>query len=186
MTQILKRIDEVNEKIKDNFDIFSLPLISKFCLFQFSGRADNSLLTPNYNLVDLQGRTLVIKSIKIVPYYENASQDFYLTDGVTVNQELIPADTRINRIFDQYSYGCQLSLFLNGSPLQMFPSEVPIVPPAGDGNVPIDLDLDNIFYKYPAKLVSFDMRLDARIYQVLNAPMVMPPLVKVFIGCYLI
>jgi hypothetical protein len=174
-----------DEKIEKVLDIFSLPLISQFRFFQFSGRADNTNLTPNFAPVDIQGRYIVIKAIKIVPYYEAAAVDLFLTDGVTINSETIPAQSRVNRIFDVYDFGCQLTLLINGSPVELFPSEVVIVPPAGDGNVPLDLDLDNIFYKFPAKLTSLDMRLDAQMFNNIQASVVDQPLVKIFLQCYL-
>lgn len=184
---------EVNETVKNIFgglesllNLNTLPLISQFRLFQFSGRADGTLLTPNFNLADIQGRILVLKGVKIVPYYEDASVDLFLTDGVTTNRETIPAVCRINRIFDVYDFGCQLTFFINGMRVPMFPAEVVIVPPAGDGNVPLDLDLDNIFYKYPEKLEAFDVSLDAQIFENIETSVVDNPLVKIFVQCYLI
>jgi len=192
MTLIKNTIEAESAKLaadaKAAFDLFTLPLISQFRFFQFSGRADNSLLTPNFNLVDIQGKTIVIKSIKIVPYYEANSIDFYITDGVTINSETIPANCRVNRAFDVYDYGCQLTMLINGSRVPLFPQEVVIVPPAGDGNVPLDLDIDNIFYKHNAKLTSFELRLDAQIFSsiVSTAQVIDQPLVKIFVQCYLI
>jgi hypothetical protein len=192
MTFIKNAIDAESEKLaassKAAFDLFTLPLISQFRFFQFSGRADNSILTPNFAINDILGKTLVIKGIKIVPYYEANSIDFYTNDGVTISSETIPANCRVNRAFDVYDFGCQLTLELNGSRVQMFPNEVVIAPPAGDGNVPIDLDIDNIFFKYDAKLTSFNIRLDAQIFSsiVSTAQVIDQPLVKIFVQCYLI
>ncbi len=178
----------VKEKREDMaLDLFTLPLISQFRLFQFSGLADNTFLTGNFVPADIQGKTIVIKSIKIIPYYQIASEDFFIDDGATQNIETIPANCRVNRVFDVYDYGCQLSLLINGSRVPMFPSEVLIVPPAADGNVPLDLDLDNIYYKYPAALTDLQVSIDAQIFTALFAPpKVGVPNVKVFIGCYLI
>ena len=176
-----------DDKFEKALDIFSLPLISQYRFYQFSGRADNSLLTPNFNLADIQNRILVIKGIKIVPYYEDASIDLTLSDGVTVNNETIPANCRINRIFDVYDYGCQLTVIINGGAVPLFPQEVVIVPPFADGNVPIDLDLDNIFYKFPERITNFQMRLDAQIFEsIVGGGAVDNPLVKIFVQCYLI
>lgn len=177
-----------DDKIEKAIDIFSLPLISQFRLFQFSGRADNSILLPNFNIVDIAQRILVIKGIKIVPYYEDNSIDLYLTDGVTINSETIPANCRIDRVFDVYDYGCQLSIFINGGRIPLFPIEVAVVPPQADGNVPLDLDLDNIYYKFPEKITSLEVRLDAQIFEsiVSSAQVLDNPLVKVFMQCYLI
>jgi hypothetical protein len=182
-----KNATNQDSKFEKVLDIFALPLISQFRFFQFSGRADNANLTPNFAPVDIQGRYIVIKALKIVPYYEANSIDLYLNDGATTTSETIPGNARINRIFDVYDFGCQLTLLINGSPVELFPSEVLIVPPAGDGNVPLDLDLDNIFYKFPAKLTSLDIRLDAQIFSDIRtaAPQMDQPLVKVFLQCYL-
>ena len=167
--------------------MLNLPFISKFKVFQFSGLADNNNLTPNFNLVDIQGRYLVIKAIKIVPYYVSvANIDLVLSDGVNINTEVIPGNLRINRLFDVYDYGVQLSVFINGSRIDMFPTEVPIVPPAADGNVPMDLDLDNIYYKFPEKISSFDIAIDGQVCDDLEAGHFIAPNVKVFIQCYLI
>lgn len=174
------------QTIIKTFDMLNLPFISKFKVFQFSGLADNNNLTPNFNLVDIQSRYLVIKAIKIVPYYANNSIDLFLTDGVTTNSETIPANLRINRLFDVYDYGVQLSVIINGSRIDMFPTEVAIVPPAADGNVPMDLDLDNIYYKFPEKISSFDIALDGRICEDIEGNAQAVPNVKVFVQCYLI
>lgn len=180
---------QIEEKIKDSFDLFSLPLKSQFRYFQFNGLADGTLLIPNFSLADIQGKTVVIKSIKIVPYYPpglNIYQDFYLTDGVTTNEELIGGSVRINRLFDDYGTGCILSLILNGSSIPMFPTNAPIVPPFVDGNCTLDLDIDNIFFKYNAKLISFDVSVNALIVSDLENNTTVNPQVKVFVGCYLI
>lgn len=180
---------QIEEKIKDSFDLFSLPLKSQFRYFQFSGISDGSLLAPNFNQADIRGRSLVIKSIKIIPYYSaNAAsfQDFYLTDGVTTNEELLPQRCRVNRIFDQYTLGCFLSILINGSRLQMFPEGVPLGVNDAAGNCSIDLDLDNIFFKYNAKIDSFNVSLDAQIFIDLVNGVTDNPFVKVFVGCYLI
>ena len=174
------------QTIIKTFDMLNLPFISKFKLFQFSGLADNNNLTPNFNLVDIQSRYLIIKAIKVVPYYASNTTDLFLTDGVTTNIETIPKNLRVNRLFDVYDYGVQLSVFINGSRIDMFPTEAAIIPPAADGNIPMDLDLDNIYYKFPEKINSFDIAIDGQICEDLLAPAYATPNVKVFVQCYLI
>lgn len=178
---------EVASQLNEKLDLYNLPLRAKYRLYQFSGLADNTLLTSNINPADIAGRQICIKGIKIVPYYQNASEDFFVTDGATTNKETIPANTRINRVFDIYDYGCQLTVLIDGSPSQIVPSEVLIAPPAGDGNVPLDLDIDNIFYLHGAQIHSLGMKLDAKIYQTLTPALTtVPPLVKIFLQCYLL
>lgn len=173
------------DKAERALDLFSLPLISQFKLYQFSGRADNSDLVGNVPLADIQGRSIVVKAIRLVAYYENDSIDLFVDDGATVASETIPGNNRINRLFEVYDYGCQLTFLINGTPIQLFPVEVPIFPPAGDGNVPLDLDVDNIFYKYPEKVQSIGFRIDALITEDILNNVTIPPLVKVFLQCYI-
>jgi hypothetical protein len=183
-------IKSAESNLLNAIDLITLPLISQFRIFQFSGLANDAILTPNFLPADLNGRYIVIKAVKIVPYYDAAAVDFFVDDGAgTVNAETIPANTRINRIFDVYDYGCQLTLEINGGRVPMFPNEVPIAAPAADGNVPLDLDIDNIFYKYPEKLEGINplnIRLDAQIVNDINNDIVDVPNVKIFLQCYLI
>jgi len=188
MNQNSERAGEAKalEKI---LDVFSLPLISQFRYYQFNGLADGTVLVPNFNPADVLGKTIVIKSVKIVPYYQAGAvvnQDFYITDGATVNEELLPGNCRVNRLFDVYSYGCLLELLINGSAVPVFPNSAPIVPPLVGGNCTLDLDIDNLFYKHSVKANSLDVTCDAQIFNVLNVPAIVIPNVKVFIGCYLI
>ncbi|MBK9285058.1 MAG: hypothetical protein IPM51_12195 [Sphingobacteriaceae bacterium] len=181
MNECNKKADQAARAL----DLFSLPLISQFKVYQFSGRADNSDLVGNIPQTDIQGRSIVVKGIRIVSYYENNSIDLYVDDGGTTAAETIPGNNRINRLFEVYDFGCQLTFFINNAPVQLFPAETLIVPPAGDGNVPLDLDIDNIFYKYPEKIQSIGFRVDARITEDILNNVVQPPLVKVFLQCYI-
>lgn len=179
----------LDKTVSQALDLFTLPLISQFRYFQFNGLADGTPLVPNFQAADVLGKTIVIKSVRIVPYYVAGgvvNQDFYVTDGATINQELIGGNCRINRLFDVFSYGCLLEVIINGSALPIFPNSVPIVPPFVGGNSTLDLDVDNIFYKHSVKANSFDVTVDAQIFNVLNVPAIVVPNVKVFIGCYLI
>lgn len=169
-------------EIEQALNLFTLPLISQFKYYQFSGRADNTNLLPNFNIADIRNRYLIIKAIKIVPYYEAASIDLYLG----AEAETIPANCRINRIFDVYDFGCQLTVIINGVAQPIFPNEVLIVPPFGDGNIPLDLDIDNIFYKYPEKISTFNIRLDAQIFSDIQGVAIDQPLVKVFLQVYVL
>lgn len=183
-------MDKNNFNQSKIFDLFTLPLISKFKYLQFNGLADGTPLVPNFNQADLNGRLLIIKGIKIVPYYPAGgaiNQDFYITDGVTTNQELITGNTNINRLFEDYGYGCKLQISISGTPLDMFPQFTPIVPPFVGGNCPLDLDIDNIYYKYPEKISSLNISVDASIFNIIDAAAaVVVPNVKVFVQCYLI
>ena len=151
---------ENNKPAPPALDIFTLPLISQFKYLQFNGRADNVNLIPNFNFSEIQGKYIIIKGIKIVPYYEDASIDMYL--GVAT--ETIPGNCRINRVFDAFAFGTNLTIFINEVAARIFPQYTAIVPPFVGGNVPLDLDDDNIFYKYPEKISSLDIAVDSLIF----------------------
>lgn len=185
----MNNTDKAEKALGSALSLITLPLISRYRYLQFNGLADGSLLTPNFDMRDLQNSVLVLKGIKIIPEYVGGgavNQDLYLTDGVTVNQELIPGNTRINRLFDDSAYGTTLRFFINESVVPIFPQFTPIVPPLVAGNVPLDLDIDNIYFKYDAKVNSIGVSVDAQIFNVLNVPAAVTPNVKVFIQCYLI
>jgi len=180
---------QAEKKFDLAIDLLTLPLISRFKYLQFNGLADGTLLVPNFNVGDLVGRYFILKGVRIVPEYPPAAaiyQDFYVTDGITVNQELIPGNTRINRIFDESAIGTTLNLLFNGSSSDIFPQYAAIVPPLVGGNVPLDLDVDNIFYKYPEKIETLNVSVLSSIFQTLNVPATLAPNVKVFVQCYLL
>lgn len=168
--------------IEQALNLFTLPLISQFKYYQFSGRADNTNLFANFNLADIRNRYLIIKAIKIVPYYEVASIDLYMG----VDSETIPALARINRVFDVYDFGSLLTVEINGVAQPIFPSEVLNIGPNVGGNIPLDLDIDNIYYKYPEKISTFNIRLDSQIFSNIETGAVDQPLVKVFFQVYVL
>jgi len=187
----------IDSEIKKGFDSFgqallnfSIPLISNYRLFTFTGSADGVTdLAANFQQEDIQGKILIIKSIQIVPYYPAGgviNEDFYTTDGGgTINQELLPGACRIERIFDQYGNSGVLNLIINGSSSPLFPIGTTIVPPFVEGNIPIDANIDNIFYKYPQKLQSLAVQFGAQIFNDLQGASVVTPLVKIYLQCYL-
>jgi hypothetical protein len=167
-----------NPKITDT--VADLPLKSQYKLFMWYGQANGANLTPAFQPVDIQSRIVVIKAIKIVPYYNAEAADFFVSDGVDFWTETIPLLTRMDRVFDLYSTSAQIRIIINGAAVPVFTYDNTLV------GLPLDLDLDNIFYKFPEKIQSWDVSVAAEVYDLANPPVAVTPLVKVLIECYLL
>lgn len=171
---------------KNEIDLFTLPFKSQFKYLQFNGLADGTPLVPNFDPASIVGRDLILKAVRIVAYNDSPQVDLFLTDGVTTNSETIPANARINRLFDSFGDGTELLININGSIIPVFQNFTPFVPPLVGGNVPLDLDIDNIFYQYGAKIVSLNVSVNTLIFNDIITPTQDIPNVKVFLQCYLI
>jgi len=167
-----------------DFSLNELPLKSKFKALLFYGTADGTFLSKAFDEDDLKKRIIVIKSFRIIPYADTAFVDLYVNDGATTSKETIPAKSRINRIFDFYNLGARINFLLNGAPLTFFQS-VDSAGVAVDG-YPVDLWIDNIYYKYPAKVSAIDLAITAKVFDDIEAGTTVNPLVKVIVECYLI
>ena len=170
------------EQIKRNqqqLDLFSIPLIAQFRLLTFYGLADGTLLTKGFPNQDVQNRLMIVKSFRVIPYYNIDSVDLFVNDGVTTNKETIPAGTRIDRLFDTYAGYSSIRLFINGSLTGIF-SEL-----GGAGRYPLDIWEDNIYYKYPAKITGVDVSINGEIVDNIENDTRSNPLVKVLLGVYL-
>lgn len=170
------------KQISDSLSLLNLPLISKYRLYTFVGStAGAAPLTPLFNIQELQGRTLVIKSLRF-DYYVEAEPfaDIELTDGVTITQELLIRGARINRVFDEDT-GMQIDMRINGAPIGIFGNN------AGGLSYPADLNVDNVFYKHPEKIQEISIRLTGGL---LNRPgptgAVVAVTAKVTMECYII
>lgn len=176
------------DQIEKALDLVTLPLNSQFKFLQFSGLADGTNLVQNFPPDLLPGRVIVIKAIKVLPYYSADSIDFSITDGVTTNSETVRVDSRVNRVFDEAYKSNRFFLDINGRAVDLFPVFTPgaILPPVELGNIPMDLDVDNIFYKFPEKITSLQIRLNGRISSNVTTGADQTPFVKVWMQCYLI
>lgn len=177
--QIQKAIEkEVDKKLKESLSIFSLPLISQYKVFSFHGRADGTDLTLGFNIEDIVGRILVLKSLKIYPYYFGTGNDIWLFDGVTNSVEATYNNQRINKITDDLVAGTKIDLFINGGLCNIF---------LNTGiKLPLDISLDNIFYKHPEKIASISMRVTSSVINDLTTGALVNPNVKVVVECYLL
>jgi hypothetical protein len=138
---------------ESELDLLSLPFKSSYRVLSWTGASDGVALTPNFAIADIEGKFMIIKSLKVIPYYQDASVDLFVTDGVTVNAETIPAAARIERLFDTDA-GTVIVFRINGSPVNLF-----------NAIFPLDVDLQNIYYKYPEKVQTLDLNITGLIVE---------------------
>lgn len=157
-------------------DLLTLPFKSTYRVLSWQGAASGVLLTADFNLLDIQGKFLVIKSIKIFPYYSAAAVDLFVNDGgATTNSETVPINARIDRLFDLYTTGTIINMIINGGPVNLF-----------NANFPLDIDLQNIYYKYPEKIQDLTLQVTGTVYTSLVAATTQNPNIKVNMEVYLI
>lgn len=151
---------EVQEDLE--LDLMRLPLISKYRVLVFFGRADGDTFNLGFNINDLRGRTLVIKSVRLVPYAAESVDDFYINDGTVSNTETLAARMRLTRVVDDFTTSTIIDIVLNGVPIGIFPS-------AADAGFPADLHVDNIYYWFREKIQTFNVAVTANVYTDLEA-----------------
>lgn len=177
--EIKKQVEEQFKDIKKSLEIFNLPLISQYKLLLWNGQANGINMIPNFPIADIQGKFIVIKSIRVVPYYNGGGIDITLDDGATVANEVVWNGSRIDRLFDDYANGAYFNLSINNIILPLFTN-------VGISGFPLDINLDNIFYKFPAAIQNIDFQINARVINDLTTGALVVPLVKAYIECYLI
>ena len=185
--------------VKNNFqteiedqelNLLTLPLKSIYKTIVFTGTADGTPLTLAGNILDLQNKVFVLKSFRIYPYAPDNDDtgvvDFYLTDGVSTNKETIFDNGRLTRGIDLFGGGFSIDFRINGQQIGIFSAN------QAAGAYPLDLWLDNIFYKYGnEKLQEISLSIQGLIVLDISvtpytAPNLINPDVKVVIECYLI
>lgn len=164
--------------------LLDLPLKSDYRALLWHGLADGSNLTLAFNINDLVGRYIVLKSFAIYPYTSQATEDFYVEDSGNTEQwaETIPAGFRMNRVFDSFDEGTKVALLFNGIPSNIF-FNVGIVLGVG---FPLDISLDNIYYRFPEKIQLWDIQVNARAIIDLQGGLDGSPQVKVVCECYIL
>lgn len=157
---------------------------SQFTILEFYGAANGTALNQWFNMDAVRGRKIVIKGIKVIPYYPAPGIDLTLTDGITVNNETVPQTARILRCFESYGNAVIMQLSLNGSQSPIFQNPF-VIAGGGVANSWIDLDIDNIYYRFPEKLEAIDFSVNGFIFSDLVTGVPVQPSVRVFIQCYL-
>lgn len=163
-------------------DLLTLPLMSQYKVLIFTGRANGTTLNAGFNLANIAKRSIVIKRIKLIPYYFSNAVDLDLFDGATHNTETIQANFRINRLFDSWPTSTVIDVRLNGFRLPIFENQA--IP-----GYPLDLDVDNIYYHFPVKLIDtnpIDVRITGDVCVNIAAGTTEAPLIKVVMEVYLI
>ena len=164
----------------DSIDLLSLPFKSTYKILSWRGLANGTtVLTPSFNIIDVRGRTMVIKSFAIYNYYHAAAVDLYVTDGVTTNAETIPILGRVDRVFDLFLAGTEINLRINDAPISFFQSATQIAFPA-------DVDLQNIYYKFPQKINTITLSILTTIFTNIQTGATQNPDVKVIMEVYLL
>jgi hypothetical protein len=147
-----------------HLDLLSLPLISQYRVLSFTG-VSNGILVNNFDPAVVFGKYIVIKSLKVYPYANGNVVDIFLDDGAgNVFKETQIVNSRLNRIFDVSVGGLDLQLFFNGSNISFSQRFGTLVEP-----YPLDLNLDNIFYRFPEKIQTIQMIANALIYTDMQA-----------------
>jgi len=169
-----------DNKVVERIDLVSLPFISEYKILSWRGAANGGALTPAFTIGQIQNKIMIIKSFSIYNYYHAASVDLYVNDGITTNAETIPALGRIDRLFDTYTGGTTINFRINNIPVSFFQSATGI-------SFPADLDLQNIFYKFPFAVQSIDLGITTVIFStIVGAGATANPDVKVIMETYLV
>jgi len=175
---------DFNQEDKE-LSIFSVALQKTYKLLSFEGLADGTAMTPQFDLEEIRGKTLIIKSIRLIPYANGAGAitDISMNDGgATTWSEALGDNVRLDRITDLFNEGTAIRLLLNGAPCSVFSQ---VFTNATGQYIP-DLWEDNIFYKFPAKLQTISMAIFSTVADDLVTPGASVPVnMRVLLGCYL-
>jgi hypothetical protein len=167
------------ESLLDVLKLLALPLISEYRCLAFSGPADGTVLTPSFDITLFNNRYIIIKRFAIYNYYPESGVDIFMSDGTV---EAIGGNYRINRLFDAFANSTSVRMSINGNVLPIFTTAGVIA----QGQYPADLDVDNIFYKYPEKIQQFGIQVWTTLVDDLQAVSEVNPSIKVVLECYLI
>ena len=171
---------ELRSNNPPKFDLFELPLISEYRVTTFHGLADGTELTRDFNIDSLQDRYIVLKSIQLVPYAAQDIQDFFVSDGTTINTETMQLRMRLTRVIDNFGNAASIVMKLNGVPVGIF-NQV-----ATSNYYPMDLRVDNIYYFYPEKIQDFTLAVTGQVINDLQANTGVNPNITVVVELYLI
>ena len=177
-----KKIKEISSRVFDCkmnkiISLEEIILKSNYKALIFYGDANGLPLGQGFNISDLQGRSILIKSIRLFLYVQEGGVDFFMTDGVDTNKETIPTRARIIRVFDDFINGAQIKLVINSVPSGLFPI-------SAEGGYPADLFLDNIYYLVKEKLETLSLSVDVRVFDDISTGMTSRPFIKVLLECY--
>jgi hypothetical protein len=173
-------IKKQTENINKAMELFSLPLNSRYYCLSFTGLTDGiNELVPQFDINQIVGKMVTIKSFKIVPYYPPGllmARDINFSDGTTEDLDGVQG-LRVNRLFDDVLSGTGIQFMINGSPV--------LFNAINNLAYPLDLFVDNIYYQYPAKIETMTITINSRMMvDLLNLTMATAS-VKVLVECYI-
>ena len=174
---MLNEIQSLKKRIvnleRNNLD--DIVLNSEFNVLGFYGQANGAVLTKTFDDSVFRNKNVLLKGLKVVPYYNINSVDLNFSDGTT---ETIPLDTRINRIFDSYA-GATASFirFLVNGAAKIFNVDNT----GAVDRLPSDYEIDNVFVLY--KNVT-QMNIECFFENLSLGVGTTNPLVKIYIQCY--
>lgn len=149
---------------------------SDYRVLSYANVADGVNLLPDFAIDVIQGKYMMIKSFKIIPY-ANGKSDVFFND-TTSEHFTVPDKARLINVIDSASVPCIINLQVNGSPLQIFPS-------GAATSYPIDLFIDNIYYTYKEKISSLDVSVLGSVINDLDTGGVVNPDIRVLLEVYL-
>lgn len=167
---------------KPAFSLLELPLISKYRVVCFTGETDGTLMTQQFQIQDFLKKSMVLKSIKLIPYAsDDAIEDFYITDGVDTWNEVITNRGRLTRVIDSFTNSANIDIRINGVPIGIFPQPVGV-----SAVYPMDLFVDNIYYHYPENIETFTISIDGLIVNDIVAHTGVVCNMVVMVECYIL
>lgn len=178
--EITRQVNNQFEDLKKSLEMLNLPLISQYKVLAWAGTSNGALLAPQFDINILRARIITIKSFRIVPYYPAGlavMTDIFLDDGVTQTVEVIPNSARINRLFDLTTTGTGITFRINDNPVLF---DTLVATP-----MPMDLWLDNIYYKHPSPVSTIDIAVTGTVVTNLQTQATDNPAIKVYAECYL-
>lgn len=166
-----------------NLDINTLPFVSEFKILSFKGLTNFTDLTPQFNINEISGNRIVIKSIKFIRYsnenfnflnwYKGNLDSFNLLLA-NVGSILLPTEF-CNEIFNTSS---QIEFSINDRNI-IFKNNT-------NEGYGLSKDYNNIFAYFPEKIQKINFKINSQMcIDVTTATMDIFP-IKVIIECYLL
>lgn len=174
---MLDKIQSLEKKINslERNSLDRIILKSRFNVLGFFGQANGAVLTKAFDDGVFRNKNILLKGLKIVPYYSDDSMDLNFSDGTT---EEILEDVRINRIFDSYAGATSsyLRLLVNGGNK--------IFNVANNGTVdrlPSDYEIDSVYALFENVT---QLNIDCFFENMSLGVGVTNPYVKIYLQCY--
>lgn len=160
----------------------------QFAILNFYGLADGSAnLTQDFNINDLKGKILQIKSIHTRIY---AGGDDYIelidfdNAAGTINANSIykvqPGSSKIRlEGLEDYAQGLKIKGYINDTPIRFLQTTTNI-------GFPLENDWNDINIKFPSPLVDINFICEALVWQNWKIPQQVPPYIKIILETYLL